>query len=134
MLPRYAIYYPIHFLGIFITFMCIGAMCIYCKNGGVKDNNPSRKFLAITHGISLLLVMIGGMGLMKATGAAVNGFPVWINLKLVIWLIVGMSSMVIYKKPKLATLWFFIYASLGIFAGLTAKFKSFEGYLNYFSS
>ena len=114
--------------------MCIGAMCIYCKNGGEKDNNPSRKFLAITHGISLLMVMIGGMGLMKATGAAVNGFPAWINLKLVIWLIVGMSSMVIYKKPKLATLWFFIYASLGIFAGLTAKFKSFEGYLNYFSS
>ena len=133
MLPRYAIYYPIHFIGIFLTFMCIGAMCIYCKNGGTKEENPSRKFLAITHGFSLLLVIVGGMGLMKATGAAVNGFPAWINIKMAIWLIVGMSSMIIYKKPQLSTLWFFLYSLLGILAGLTAKFKSLEGYLNYFN-
>jgi uncharacterized membrane protein SirB2 len=129
---RYALYYPTHFLGIFMTFMCIGAMCIYCKNGGSKEDNPSRKFLAIIHGIGLLLLIIGGMGLMKATGAAANGFPTWILIKLCVWIIVGMSSMVIYKKPQFSTLWFFLYCSLGVFAGLTAKFKSLDYFLSLF--
>lgn len=124
---RLAIYYPIHFIGIFLLFLTIGGMCIYAKNGGEKKDNPSRKFLAITHGIALLLVITGGMGLMKFYGVF-NPMPTWIIVKLCIWLIFGFSSMIIYKAPKFATLFLFIFLALGAFAGLTAKFKSLDFY------
>ena len=134
-MTRIAIYYPIHFIGIFLLFLAIGGMCISCRNGVEKKDNPSRKFLAITHGIALLMVIIGGMGLM--TGfmyhKAAGGMPPWIILKLVIWVIFGCSSLIIYKLPKLATVTFFIFMALGAFAALAAKFQSFTGYSNYFN-
>jgi hypothetical protein len=126
---RFAIYYPIHFFGIFLVFMSIGAMCLYVRNGGLKENNPSRKFLAISHGVGLLFIMTGGMGLMKAGGF---GFQPFILFKLCIWLIVGSSSMIIYKKPKLATVFFFFFCVLGLLAGLAGKFKSFDVYMSFF--
>jgi cytochrome c553 len=130
---RYAIYYPIHFIGIFLTFICIGGICVHVKNGGTKEDNKSRKLLAITHGVALLLTIIGGMGLMKATHAATNGFPLWIILKLVIWVILGASSLIIYKLPKLATIFFFSFTLLGIFAALLAKFKFLSIFTGYFN-
>ena len=128
---RVAIYYPIHFFGIFLLFMSLGAMCVYCRNGGTKEDNPSRKFLAITHGVGLLLSIVGGMGLMKAYAYAQGGFPGWITFKLCVWLVFGMATMLVYKMPKKATLFFFIFCLLGFFAGLAAKFKSFEVYNSF---
>ena len=128
---RLAIYYPIHFIGIFLLFMCIGAMCIHVRNGGDKKENPSRKFLAITHGVALLLVMTGGMGLMTAY-SYFNPIPTFVIIKLVIWLILGFSSLLIYKLPQLSTLFFFIFVALGALAGLSAHFKFWSVYTSYF--
>ncbi len=130
---RYAIYYPIHFIGIFLLLLSIGGMCIYCRNGGAKKDNPSRKFLAITHGIALLMVILGGMGLMKALHAF-NPMPTWILVKLSIWVIFSLSSLLIYKIPKLSTLFLFLFLLLAVFAGMTAKFKSIEVYKSFFKS
>ncbi len=128
---RYAIYYPVHFIGIFLLLLSIGGMCIYCRNGGEKKDNPSRKFLAITHGIALLMVIIGGMGLMKVL-EAFNPMPTWILIKLSIWLVFALSSLLIYKIPKLSTLFLFLFLLLATFAGMTAKFKSLEAYKSFF--
>jgi cytochrome c553 len=130
---RYAIYYPIHFIGIFLLFMCIGATCIHVSNGGTKADNKSRKLLGICHGVALLMVIVGGMGLIKATFAVSNGFPAWIIIKLAIWLILGASSLIIYKQPKYSTAFFFIFSLLGIIAALAAKFKFLSVYTGYFN-
>ncbi|MCM8532854.1 MAG: hypothetical protein NE330_16925, partial [Lentisphaeraceae bacterium] len=103
---RLAIYYPIHFIGIFLLFLAVGGMCLYARNGGEKADNPSRKFLAITHGIALLMVIVGGMGLMTAYQIHKPQMPAWIIIKMVIWLFFGFSSMLIYKFPKLSTVFF----------------------------
>ena len=137
---RFAIYYPLHFIGIFLLFLAIGGMCISCRNGLSKEENPSRKFLAITHGVALLIIIIGGMGLMKATGAMIpnedgsTSMPAWIILKMVLWLVFGCSSIIIYKQPKLASVFLFFFMALGTFAGLTAKFKSWTAFSSFFSS
>jgi uncharacterized membrane protein SirB2 len=129
---RYALYYPIHFTGIFLLFMSLGAICLHCMNGGTKENNPSRKFLAALHGVGLLLTIVGGMGLMKAVGAASGGMPAWIILKMFLWLILGSASMIVYKQPGKARLFFFLFCAMGILAALTAKFKSLDFFLLWF--
>ena len=129
---RVPIYFPIHFLGIFLLFMSLGAMCVYCRNGGTKEDNPSRKFLASMHGLGLLLTIIGGMGLMKAFAVSANGMPAWIIVKLCIWLFLGMASMLVYKFPKRATLFFFLFCFCGCLAGLAAWFKSLDVFLTFF--
>ena len=73
------------------------------------------------------MIIIGGMGLMKFYGAF-NPMPAWIIIKMCIWLVFGFSSLLIYKLPKFATLFLFIFMLLGAFAGLTAKFKSIDFY------
>jgi uncharacterized membrane protein SirB2 len=131
-MTRIAIYYPIHFIGIFLLFLAIGGMCISCRNGFEKKDNPSKKFLAITHGIALLMIVIGGMGLMTGYQYHVGGMPGWIILKLVIWVIFGCSSLIIYKLPKFATVTLFAFLALVAFSGMTAKFKSVDYYKNHF--
>lgn len=123
-LSRYLIYRPIHFLGIFLIMMAIGAICLHVMNGGTKEDNPKRKFLAIVHGIGLLLAMTGGMGLMKAQNlshAVGTSLPHWIIVKLAIWTIFGMASFLIYKLPKLAPAFFFLFCFLGVSAGFLAN-------------
>lgn len=129
---RLAIYYPIHFIGVFLLFLAIGGMCLYVRNGGSKEDNPSRKFLAIIHGISLVMVIIGGMGLMTAYQIHKPSMPVWIYLKMAIWLFFGFSSLLIYKLPKLSTVFLIIFVLLGAFAGISAKFRGIENFLNLF--
>ena len=113
-----------HFLGIFLIMLSIGAICTHVMSGGTKENNPKRKFFAITHGVGLLLALTGGMGLMAAqhlTHAAGEKLPHWIIVKLIIWLIFGMASMLIYKLPKLAPAFFFLFCFLGVSAGFLAN-------------
>ena len=127
---KVALYYPIHIVGILLLFLAIGGMCVCIRNGLDKKENPSRKFLAITHGVALLMIITGGMGLMTANLYHVGGMPTWIIIKLVIWVIFGCSSLIIYKMPKFATAAFFTFLLLGVFAGMTAKFKTVEFYKN----
>lgn len=130
---KLAIYYPIHFIGIFLLFLAVGGMCLYARNGGSKDENPSKKFLAITHGVALLMVIIGGMGLMTVYQIHKPQMPAWIIIKMCIWLFFGFSSMLIYKYPKFSSVFLIIFILLGAFAGLSAKFRGIENYLNLFN-
>lgn len=47
-------------------------------------------------GIMLFFVLLGGMGLKKF--AAPGHWPLWINVKLVIWLFVGLAGHVVVKR------------------------------------
>lgn len=73
-------YTVIHLVSIMALFTALGAVaaseCPSCKKLG-----------AILHGIALLLILVSGFGaLAKIPGL---GFPWWIIVKIVIWVVMG---------------------------------------------
>ena len=99
----YDFYKIIHLLGISLVVMAVGGMLLHTINGGTKVSNTFRKGAMITHGIGLLLVLVGGFGLLARLG--IHAIPLWAAGKLVIWLVFGALAGIAYKPNLARKLW-----------------------------
>ena len=118
----YEFYKLMHFAGIFLTLAAIGGNVVHYGNGGTKDNHGMRKIVGMTHGISLLLVLVGGFGMIAKLGV---GFPGWVIVKLVLWLILGAAVVLPFKFANTAKIQLFAYPIIGVFAAYLALYKPF---------
>lgn len=117
----YLIYKLIHLLGLGMVFLSFGGMTMHAILGGEKQNDW-RKPAIIGHGLGLFLMLLGGFGLLARMGIHWP-WPPWVTGKFVIWLLFGGSVALIYKKPAMSKLlWFVSVALLGVAAYL-ALFK-----------
>lgn len=102
------IYKFIHYLGILFLLTGLGGLIFAAKD--------AIKLATISHGIGLLLILLGGFGMQAKMHL---GFPSWFIVKLAIWLVLG-ASLVIAKRellPPVAT-WLLVVALAGIAAWL----------------
>ena len=90
-MSKFEIYKLLHMAGVFTLIFSFGSLFIG------KNYN---KGAAMAHGIALLVILISGFG-MQATHDL--GFPVWLILKIVIWLIFG-GFIVLAKKSVISGL------------------------------
>jgi hypothetical protein len=115
----------IHFIGIFLLFLSLGGIALYTMNGGTKSTNKHRILAAITHGISLFLLIFAGFSMLKYVDVSHSNLPGWVILKIIIWLAFGGLLALVSKKPKFAKILWFGFPVLGIIAGYLAIFKPF---------
>lgn len=122
-LMRYAFYRPCHFLGIFLVLMSIALIAYRYFGDGMSDEEfkKHKRFVMMTHGIGLLLAMLGGMGLMKAQAASAHGMPAWIIIKMTVWTIFAVAPVTFRFFPKASKLIFFGYVFLAVSAGWLAN-------------
>ena len=103
-----------HLIGMLMVFFPLGGLLVYSANGGLKKNNVWRAKTAATHGLGLLLSLVGGFGMIaKLQGV---GFPAWAWIKLAIWLALGGVTVMIAKKPELAKVLWLVILALGFIA------------------
>jgi hypothetical protein len=103
-----------------LVVMSLGGVVLHTINGGTKLSNTFRKGVMITHGVGLLLLLVAGFGMLARLN--IHGFPLWVVLKLVIWLTLGAAVVLAYKKPEAGKiLWFGLPALVivAVMAGLT---------------
>jgi hypothetical protein len=105
------IYKFIHYIGIFFLLSGVGGI-IFAEKDKIK-------LPVISHGIGLLLILLGGFGMQAKMHI---GFPAWFIAKLAIWLVLG-AALVIAKRqllPPVAT-WALvvILSSIAAWLGLT---------------
>jgi hypothetical protein len=110
-----AAYKVVHILGVLLVFVAFGA---------ALGEGSRRKLASLTHGIGLLIVLIAGFGAMARLGISGPGsWPLWIWLKLVIWLVLGAAMIVAKRSPAAARALWWALPLLGAAAAYLALFK-----------
>lgn len=115
------VYEVLHFVGLALVLLALGGVVTHVANGGTKQSNTFRKTVMISHGVGLLLLLVGGFGMLAKLG--IHGVPLWVGIKLVVWLILGALVGVIYKKPSAAKSFWFLIPVLVLIATLAALTK-----------
>lgn len=119
----YSVYKIVHLVGILMVFLALGGLATHAINGGLKAH-PWRKALAITHGVGLLLSLVGGFGLLARLGIVHGGMPGWALAKLGIWVVFAALIGVIPRKPGWAKILWPTMIVLGAVAAYLAGAKS----------
>lgn len=114
-----SLYKVLHILGVLLSFAAIGGLTLQALIGS-DEKNAGRKLAGITHGIALLLVLITGFGMIAKLGL---GFPLWVWIKVVIWLLIGVSIALIRRLPQYAVMFWFALPLLGAFGAYLAIYK-----------
>jgi hypothetical protein len=120
----YEIYKVIHLVGVLMVFLSLGGLITHVANGGTK-NHSWRKPIAITHGIGLLVSLVGGFGLLARLGIVQGGLPAWVWIKLGIWAVFAALIGVLIRKPSVAKPVWPLMIVLGAIAAYIAGSKPF---------
>ncbi len=97
------VYKIIHLTGIALTLMALGGAMVYSISGGAKADLNWRKGVAISHGVGLFLVLLGGFGMLARMGIHWP-WPGYIMVKFGLWIVFGGLLTLAYKKASSA-LW-----------------------------
>lgn len=116
-------YKVIHLLGVMMLFLSLGGGMLYSINGGKKDHRWRIPSL-VTHGLGMIFTLVGGFGLLARLGI-VSEMPSWVIIKLVIWLIFGAWVALIYRKPALMPILWWVILILGAVAAYLGGEKPF---------
>jgi hypothetical protein len=104
-----------HILGVLLVFVAFGAML---------GDGTRRRLASSTHGIGLLLALITGFGMLARLGIHGPGsWPLWVWLKLVVFLFLGAAMTLAKRNPKSAKALWWLLPLVGAAAGYLAIYK-----------
>lgn len=122
-LMSYVFYKILHFSGLFLMILSLGAIASHRLQGGTKENFKNRKFFSMFHGIGLLVSFVAGFGLMaKGQFSFASGWP---YVKMLCWLAAGMYPVIFYKQKEPTKLPYFGLLAVLLVAILTVEYKPF---------
>ena len=87
-------YKVLHLFGIMLMLCALGAAVATAAAGEPRPR--FKKLAGIAHGVALFLILLGGFGMLARLGIG-GGWPLWVWLKLVIWLIFGAATVFVRK-------------------------------------
>ncbi len=107
------VYRIMHVVGLALAMAAIGAAA-----GGMNLGEAKKKAWAWMHGIGLALLIVAGFGLMEKTD--VEGYPLWIIIKLAMSIALGAALTIAYKaapkRPILAILIPLLFIGIALYA------------------
>jgi len=115
------LYYILHLLGVLLVFSSLGGLAMRAMID--PESKALKKFGAITSGVGLFLILLGGFGLVARLYN--NEFQNWTIAKIVIWVILGSMLFFINKFPQLGKIWWWLTLTLGLLAVLMVYVRPF---------
>ncbi len=116
----YETYKLIHLLGVIFLFLSLGG---YLTLSSTKTP-VSRKLIALTHGIAVIVILVAGFGLLARLGfSAFQSWPLWVWVKITVWIILAVIVILIRRMPELKISLWVIIPILGVIAAYMAIFK-----------
>jgi len=88
----YPFYKVLHVASIFVFLISLGA---------IFRSDEKSKLHNILLGISSLIILVGGMGLIKHMGIPHGGkWPMWLHAKLGVWITLAVGAPIVAKKVR----------------------------------
>jgi hypothetical protein len=115
-------YKILHMAAVLGLFGALGAVAVHAGNGLAKEQNALRRSVAARHGLSLLLILVSGFGMLARLDA---GLPGWAIGKLVVWFVAGGLLAAPYRAPERARVVLWALPVLGGIAAWLAIAKPF---------
>ena len=119
-----AFYKVLHLLGAFLLFSGLGGLCVLANSG--SDSPKARKLASMLHGISLLIILVGGFGALAKLGFGAD-IPAWIWIKVFIWIALGAAVVIVKRAPQFAIHLLYLLPVLGAVAGYAAIYHVGSG-------
>jgi hypothetical protein len=119
-------YKLIHLLGILMLFSGLSGVlfaAFVATPGPVKMQ--ARLLGSIFHGVGLILVLLGGVGMAHRLGLFHGAIPYWLLGKMVIFVYFGMAIMMAKRRPWAISILLPTFILLGGVAAYLALFKPF---------
>ncbi len=120
----YQVYKVMHFVGMFMMFISLGAIFAKMIEGNWQ-NFQWRKTVLYTHGIALLMVITGGFGLLARLGIKHAHLPGWAIAKFAIWFLFACMVFILVRKNHWAKYFWFAAIVLGFSAAVIVLYKPF---------
>jgi hypothetical protein len=117
------VYKNLHLIGVFMILVALGGVIAQQLQAASREQTWRRPG-AITHGVGMVLVLVGGFG-MLARLRIFWPWPGWIVGKIIIWLVLGVLIAVIGRAPTLAKPLWWITIALAAMAAYLALNKPF---------
>lgn len=117
----YPVYKLLHLIGVVLLFLALGGAVLRAKLGAAVGET-GKKLVAASHGVALLVLLVSGFGILAKLGL---GFPAWVWIKLVIWLLLGGVVVFLRARPQSAGAWWWRIALLGAIAAYLGVYKPF---------
>jgi hypothetical protein len=113
------VYKNLHLLGVFMILVALGGFILQQMQFTTREP-VWRKPVAITHGIGMVLALVGGFGMLARPELGIIWpWPGWVIGKITIWLVFGVLIALIGRAPTLAKpLWWTTIALAAIAAYL----------------
>lgn len=122
------LYEIVHLVGIALVMLAFGGIASHASAGGAFKGLGSQRALRIAHHAGMFLILLGGFGMLARIGIAKGGiasFPGWLWAKIVVFLILGGTVALPFRRPQLAWPAFFAAPLLVGLAVYFALFKPF---------
>jgi hypothetical protein len=103
--------------------VALGGVILQQINAATRERTW-QKSVAITHGIGMVLVLVGGFGMLARLGIFWP-WPGWVIGKIIIWLVLGVLVALIGRLPALAKPLWWVTIALGAIAAYLALNKPF---------
>lgn len=121
----YQVYKVIHLTGVFMVIFALGAVIMHSLSSGER-HYPFRKPVAITHGLGMLISLVGGFGLLARLGFTHGPLPPnWALAKIGIWLIFGGLIGLLIRRPQTSKMAWIAVIVLSCCASYLANYKPF---------
>ena len=117
----HATYKVIHLLGIFLLFSGLGGMWAVAAASSDSLRNTTRRLALAAHGAAMLLILVAGFGMVAQLQFS-GPWPLWIWLKLLIWLLLAGYPVLLKRQEKPSGFLFFLAPILGAIAAYAVLF------------
>jgi uncharacterized membrane protein len=115
----HATYKVIHLLGIFLLFAGLGGLWASVSVASEDLRKTIRRLATAAHGAAMLLILIAGFGMMARLQIS-HSWPLWIWIKLVVWLLLAGYPVLLKRQERPSGLLFFLAPLLGAVAAYVA--------------
>ena len=111
----------LHLTGAFMVVLSLGGLIVARYVGGSAD--ALRKTAFITNGVGLVISLVAGFGLLAEV--LDPPWPMWVYLKMLIWVAFGGLVFLINRSPRSASIYWWLGLALAVFATYLAKVQPF---------